>query len=366
MRLFSMMMVVLAAGCAPSLDGEFQTADQEGRGLRLTPETIILDEQTVADIEVYDDHVIIDPTEGLLIEEGSVIISDQERIFREVVGLERDGDLLVAQTALASLSDVVESGTFSAEVALDERSGLSFYVPPTTIFNEAVWGGAGNATLSTRGGNITVTPNFIFDYDVNGWNTTANAQADVTVAHNLGFDASFAAQWSGGREVMLLNQQRGFWFQVGLLPVFGDVNVRAYVGANYTASGQASFSASHPAGTVTTTRITGWADYNQRWNHGGSMQHYPRHVITHQSTVKLEGDVYLRVEVEAVLYETMAMTTKGTAGLSASYCPSGYNVDAFAKADLDVGVGWFDWSIYQDQFSLVDWRADVAHWGTCW
>lgn len=247
-------------------------ADAAGRGVRVHPDTVVLDGVTgIAEVEAGADyvHLVTDGTDlGLAV--GKIVVgSGSGGYLRRVVGVTPTRDGLWLDTVPATLAEAILEASVETTVVFGRRDATRWDLGGKVLLDQTVSanGATARATIVTApGAYVSVEP--AFDLSIDLWNETADVGFDTTIA--LDYEADFVATVDGAfaldHEQLLLTHSVPFSFWIGPVPVVGEADIEILGRAEVEASGAVSETL-HTAASVDGHFAAGyrgewWADWD--------------------------------------------------------------------------------------------------------
>ena len=286
--------------------GDDDLGDDDTSGGIVLSEDLVLPEEddSFVSVEMEDDQLVFTSSGSgadFGFEPGNVLVgcagdcTDGASYLRRVLSVEVQGSQVILGTELASLTDAIEEGRFSAEIPLSSRDFFDL--------TGQVLSAQGGLDLIVDGG-LTFQPTLYVDCEI-GWGGITAFSATVVVDVDYELDATAAASGSVSMrdEVLLFTSTPWvFWFTIWPgIPVEGSAQVLVHAGFDAEISGEASLTTGFDVGTTLEAGAMyqggTWASI---WTPSLSANY-------HEPALDLQSDaslrVHLRPEVQVRFYE---------------------------------------------------------------
>jgi hypothetical protein len=321
---------------------------QEGRGVRVHPDTVLLDDVPgVFEVETGADwlHLVTDGTD-LGLAPGKMVVGQRGGGYlRRVVAVTPTRDGLWLDTVPATLGEAILEASVETTVVLGLRDASRWDLSGKVLLDQTVTHGAATAharIVTAPGAYISVEP--VFDLSIDLFDETTQVGFDTTIA--VDYAADFVATVDGAldleHEQLLLTHTVPFSFWIGPVPVVGEAAIEILGRADVEAEGALSETL-HTEATADGHFAAGyagewWADADIAFDADASLD-----------TPEAEGDYRAR----ATLVARVSTTFYGT---NTPWFEVGPWVEA-ASCDAGVGV-----TVTSGVDGAYGYRADVFGW----
>ncbi len=299
-------------------------------------------ESSHEDLDVFI-HIVCDPN----LQVGDVIVgSENGGYLRELLSFQEYDGLIVAQTAQATLAQVMTEGGFDQVLPWDDEEREVWDFAGTELYSGTVNGADVTVTLSR--GLVRFNPELRLSAEF-GWLSVKRGEARMDVDFEM--DAEVTVTVSGAfemdGEVPLGSFSKPFTFMAGPVPVAGEIEIE--LAAGWSVGAEGSVSASAGVEVVADAHLKGIYDRGD-WGYTESkrFEAEPRGPDL-GIEASFESRLTLKTHAKLMLY--------GVAGPD-------FDIDPYARVEAELQCADIPWELHGGIDLGVGLNLDVYFWET--